>query len=438
MTCEYIDTLALQYDDAEAAREEHDALNPIPIISRSRDGLEHEHPLYKALTRAVDAVLGELVQAEELKAQEGEVREDAKLRRSLDALGRDLAQLIDADLREIDDSGLGGDGGSDRNSPIRIIPSNPVLYMGEDKTLSVIVSKALEEIKLEIDVDLEGVIELLDELPISLEPHPQRDDALIARVHIRPIIEDEQTFLTIRCGSAEAVAVVEVRPEREDRDPEPPTVLEFEHDRYRISLGKRRHLLLRAPVEVINASTSTVVRVTSSDPGVVVMGGSVNLDFDEDQLCFVGRVAVEPLVLGARASLTATIGESRAICRVEVTEKELGGPKMDFKIIDESQGRYRAYVKVEGDQTVIRILGRYSAIKRYLGSGPEFPNQGSKDARIVIAEIIAGEAARMVMRRKFATSNDSDVEGFYADHMLYLDKYLARCHKFLVPEGADS
>jgi len=43
----------------------------------------------------------------------------------------------------------------------------------------------------------------------------------------------------------------------------------------------------------------------------------------------------------------------------------------------------------------------------------------------------------MVMRRKFASSNDSDVEGFYVDHMLCPEKYLARCHKILVPEGAD-
>ena len=106
---------------------------------------------------------------------------------------------------------------------------------------------------------------------------------------------------------------------------------------------------------------------------------------------------------------------------------------MDFKILDEAQGRYRAYVDVEGDQTVIKIFGGHSAIKRYLGPAPEFLYQGSKEARIVIAETIAGEAARMVMRRKFATSNDSDVEGFYAHHMFYLEKYLARCHKISFP-----
>jgi hypothetical protein len=436
--CDYVDLLALEYDELEAKNEEHEALNPIPIISRSRDGLEHEHPFYKALARAVDSVIGLLVEDEEKKASQSEVREDAKLRRSLDALGKDLGQLIDEDLRDIDDNGLGGAGGNGTDALIRIIPSNPVLYMGEDKTLSVIVSRSLEANELELEVDPEGVIELLDVSPIPLIPHPQKDNFLIARVHVRPIIEEEQTFLTIRCGSAEAVAVIEVRPERDDPDPDPPIDLEFEYERYRLSLGKRRHLLLRAPVDVINSSSSASVRVTSSDAGVVIMGDSVSLIFDEDQLCFVGRVTVEPRVIGANATLTATIGESTARCQVDVTDKDPGGPKMDFKIIDEAQGRYRAYVDVVGDQTIIKILGRHSAVKRYLGPAPEFPYQGSKEARIVIAEIIAGEAARMVMRRKFATSNDSDVEGFYADHMFYLEKYLARCHKILVPEGVDA
>jgi hypothetical protein len=49
ITCEYIDRLAHEYDDAESHGREHSPLNPIPIISRSRDGLEHEHPFYKAL-----------------------------------------------------------------------------------------------------------------------------------------------------------------------------------------------------------------------------------------------------------------------------------------------------------------------------------------------------------------------------------------------------
>lgn len=93
VTCEYIDALAVEYDNVEDAGRVHTALNPVPIISRSRDGLEHDHPFYKALVEAVEPLLAGLVREEELKAKEGEVRESARLRRALDSLGRDLALI---------------------------------------------------------------------------------------------------------------------------------------------------------------------------------------------------------------------------------------------------------------------------------------------------------------------------------------------------------
>ena len=300
ITCEYIDTLALEYDNVDAAGGEHSPLNPIPIISRSREGLEHEHPFFKALVGAGEPLLAELVREEERKAKEGEVRESARLRRALDTLGRDLGQLVDADLREIDEDGLGGDKGGVGTEPLRIIPESPVLYIGEDKTISIVALRSLGATTIEVEVDPEGVIELLDSSPIQLVNHPRRDDCLIAGVHVRPLIEDEETLLTVRCGEAEAMASIEVRPEREFPDPVPPTELEFERARYQLAHGKRRSLVLRAPVEIVNEADTTNARIDSSDGGIVVLGGSVKLEFDEDELCFIGRVQVDPRVLGSR------------------------------------------------------------------------------------------------------------------------------------------
>jgi hypothetical protein len=431
MTCEYIDAVAHEYDEVEARGGTHGASNPIPIISRSRDGLEHEHPFYKVLVAAVEPLLAELVREEERKAKEGEAYESARLRRALDSLGRDLGQLVDADLREIDEDGLSGDKGDAAKEPLRIIPGAPILYMGEDKTLSVVALRSLGRATIEVEVDPEGVIELLDTSPITLMDHPRREDCMITRIHVRPLIEDEETLLTVRCGDAEAVASIDVRPEREIPDPVPPTQLEFERARYQLAHGTRRLLLVRAPVEVINESDTTVVRVQSSDSGVVVLGGSVKLEFDEDELCFRGRAAVDPRVLGAHATLTAMLGLARATCEVVVAQHDEGGPRLDIRIVDEAQGRYRAYVERVGELTTIKILGGHSAVKRYLGPGPEFPHQDSPSARAVLAEIVAGEAARLVMERKYRTTGDLDGPAFYADHLLYLEKYLARCHKMM-------
>ena len=433
INCEHIDELASEYDNVAGEGGDHSPANPIPIISRTRDGLEHDHPFYKALVETVEPLLSELVREEEKRAKEKGVHESVHLRRMLDSLGRDLGQLVDGDLREIDEDGLRGGRGRGDAEPLRIIPTHPVLYIGEDKTLSVVALRSLGQTEIEVDVDPEGVIELLDGSTAELVDHPRREDCLISRVRIRPLIEEEETLLTVRCGSVEVVAEVEVRAERDFPKPEPPTELEFERARYQLAHGKRRSILIRAPVELVNSENSTAVRVISSDAGIVVFGGLVNLEFDEEMLCFLGRIQVDPRVLGANATVTATLGSSRAACEVVVAEREAGGPRLDIKILDEAQGRYRAYVDRNGEDTTILILGRHPAIKRYLGPGPEFPNQDSQGSRIMIAEIVAGEAARFVMERKYKDPGDLDGPAFYAEHLRYLEKYLPRCHR-LVPD----
>ncbi|KUI13449.1 hypothetical protein AU191_16805 [Mycolicibacterium acapulense] len=438
LTCPTIDTLARQYDDLESGSQEHTSDNPMPIITRTRDGLEHEHPFYKALVEAAEPHLARLVKAEEKKAQEGGAHESARLRRALDSLGRDLAQLVDSDLREVDEDGLGGGRGAGDTEPVRIIPANPVLYMGEDKTLSVVVLKDVGVDEFNVDVDPEGVIEVLDQSPIELRQHPRRDDCLIGQIHLRPLIEDEETLLTVTCGEVEAVASVYVRPERDIPDPIPPSDLEFVRKSYQVAHGRRRSLGLRAPTDVINAAGSTRVRVTSNDAGVVVLGPEAELVFDEEQLCFVGSVSVDPRVLGATATLTATLGDAVATCEVSVRERDGGGPSLQIKIVDEVQGRFRAYVDLVNDVTIIKIFGSHPAIKRYLGPGPDFPKQDTSEARAVIAEIVAGEAARLVMNRKYRVAGELDGPAFYAEHHYYLDKYLARCHRLMLSdvEGA--
>ena len=160
-----------------------------------------------------------------------------------------------------------------------IIPASPVLYMGEDKTLSVVAHRSLGSTELEVEIDPEGVIELIDSLPGALVDHPRREDCLIGRIRIRPLIEDEETLLTVRCGEHEAIGAIEVRSEREEPEPAPPVALEFERARYQLAHKKRRNLKLRAPVESVNDADSTHVRVRSSGEGVVVLGGVIRLEF---------------------------------------------------------------------------------------------------------------------------------------------------------------
>ncbi len=138
--------------------------------------------------------------------------------------------------------------------------------------------------------------------------------------------------------------------------------------------------------------------------------------------------------MGPHSTVTATLSGEIATCEVAVSQED-GGPGLEIKIVDEPGGKYRAFVERRADRTIIKVLGTHTAIRRYLGPAPGFPLQDSPQARTVIAEVVAGEAARMVVEKKYSSPGELDGPAFYSEHMTYLTKYLARCHKTLVTES---
>lgn len=437
--CPYIDQLAAEYDKRLEAHERQNELNPQPIITRRRDGLQSAHPFYRALAAAVEGPLGDLVREEEKKAKESSGHESSRMRRTLDSLGRDLARLIDEDLRELEEEGLVGVGEPGSSvPPIRIIPEQVVVYMGEEKTLSVQVRADLGATEVEVEVDPEGVIGLVSGTRAALSPHKRKPtELLVGQIRIQPLVEGRETLLSVKCGSHSAVALVEVRQERVEVEIPEPETLQFERDSYRVASGKKRTLRVLAPLELVDKEGKDV-HVRSSDPGVVVLaGGKTTLGLDEEHEFFVAEVAIDPRKLGAKATLTAELGSTTASCNVAVA-KDDEGPSIRIQIDDDEAGKYRAVVEKDSGKIVIRIKAGHPAMRRYRGSPPNFKGQESPLFNALVAEIVADQAARMVLERKFPVSATEKLDGarFYAEHYLYLSKYLARCHKVLVAEDA--
>lgn len=436
--CRYIDRLAAEYDERFLARIPQDAANNVPIITRSRDGLEHNHPFYKALADAVEGPLSRLIAEEEEKARGEGAHETARTRRLLDALGRDLARLIDEDLRDVDDDGLPPNIGDGTTIPaLRIVPEQVVAYMGEDKVLTVQARADLGVTQLVTEIEPGGVVELVDGPNVELRPHRKRKDLLVGHVRIRPLVADEETLVTVSAGTHAAMALVETRPEARVIQVEvvPPEDLQFERDSYRVTWTRKKILKLIAPVEVVDEQGKDL-RVTSSDKGVVVLGGGTVLEFDDELEYYVATVQIEARTLGARGNLRAVLGDKVATCTVVVTRDE-EAPNLHIRFADEEAGNSRAVLVQENNDQVLKIMGRHPAISRYLGPAPEFPNQEMPVVQAMLAEILAGEATRMVMERKYPLggADDLDAAAMYAEHLRYMRKYLTRCHRALVGES---
>jgi hypothetical protein len=429
--CGFIDQLAKSYDDTLESKGIQTQSNPVPIISRSRDGLEHEHPFYISLAAVVEGYLKPLIEEERQKSSQDSARESSQMRKALDELSRSLSDQINSDLEELDEDSIkGGDGdGDDRE--IYLIPSSPVLYMGENKTIAVLVKKSLGVNEVTISLDPDGVVEHVDYGPVVLGIHPRKDEYLIGQIRLMPLIENEDTDLTVLAGEHEATALVQVRSQRVNPEPVPPTTLEFERKKYSVTVGKKRNLLLRAPLEDVVKSGSQTVKISSDSDGVAVTSGTIDLEFDEAQLCFLGKVEIEPRTLGSTSTITAVLGDLLAECEVIVSRHGSEGPNIEIKISDDPSGIFRATLDKSLESFKITIYRSHKSLKRYMPLSADNEIIDTPIASAVIAEIVAFEVARYFVELKYQAAGDLDGPLFYSEHAQYLDKYINICHRLV-------
>lgn len=440
LDCPYIDELAQQFDTAEESRLDPAPANPMPIISRQRDGLEKEHPFAKALRTAAEEPLARLVkeEADRVRAASDQA-ENASTRAALSRLSRELGRLIDDEMKEIDAEEPPGD--TQGEPPLLcILPEQGYAYIGEDRTLAVHARADGLSVgdKMTVEVEPLGVVELLTR-EVELRPHPKREDVLAGLLRFRPLLDDEAVLITGEVFGRSASAYVEVRESRidEEQEVEQPETLEFEKSSYSVGWQRSKEIRIVAPAIVV-AEHGEDVRVESSLPdGVVVRGAPPRFLYDDELDYYVAKLRVEARELHAKSLLTARIGPLVAKTRVNVTRKE-AGPSYEIRLVPTSFGISRAFHEEEetasgGHLQVIKIAARHPAIRPYLGDNYE--GQNSYACRTIIAEIVADIAARIVVNKLFAmrhSTEDFDAPILYREHYRRLERFLPKFQRILI------
>jgi hypothetical protein len=425
-----IDRIADEFDSRAETGQPHPADNPMPIISRRREGLVEEHPLYQAIRRLAEAELGPLVAAREQRARErSRTVEEESTTRLLSQLARAAAKFMQ-EAAEEEDVEIDLTTGTEPSPPLVIIPGAVEVPTDSQRVLSVMAAKAgldgLAEVALELAPP--DVVEAAAST-IKLSPSRRRDDVLRGTVRITAGPNLGATLLTARAGQRSADCVIEVVEPEAPPEPVPPTALEFERPHYRLVLGKPKSLRIRAPLEAYPEGVRISVRSTGR--GVVVLdGGEATLESRPGALAMEGSVRVEGRIEQESAKLFATGPDGRqAEASAQVVSREESGADFETKLVPEYQGDQRA--QWSGDYRLLRIMGEHPAVRPYLGDKDAgYPGQTTPQFRLMMAELVADAVVRRILLGKYG-EDEVDAGTFYVQQYKLMARFLARAHKLV-------
>jgi len=428
--CDDIDRVAADYDERAEKRLPHTVDNPRPIISRQRDGLADNHPLYEAIKRLGEAELAPLVTERERKMRERTRQvENAKTTKLLSQLAKEAAKFMQeaAEEEELELIGLKG---KVRPDPLAIIPGALEIPKSSERTMSVMAAKAGLDGAADLEVELNfappGIAECVPNR-VKLGPSRRRDDVLTATIKLIAGPAVGATMLNARFGVRTTDCVIEVVEPSAPPEPIPPAGLEFERPRYRLVVDKPKTLRVRAPLGAY--AEGTLMRVTTNVKGVVALdGGKFTLKTNPADLAMDGSIRIEGRIEKQTGVIVVHDPSGRtAQTQVEVVRREESGAGFETKLVAEYQGDQRAQWNT--GYTELRIMGEHPAVKPYVGDKDKnYPGQDTLEFKMLTAELMSDAVVRRILQEKYK-EDELDIASFYVAHNRLVARLLIRAHR---------
>jgi hypothetical protein len=423
LSCPLIDDLIADFDDRETADEEPLSSNPVWILTRTRDGLQPQHPATQAILAALDERVAEAVAALEAASRQGAQAETtAAAKRDLSELARVLAEErrkveLEEDLDSLDNP--------DREGPtltFSIVP--PSVYRPVDGGKFAVSARAplgQDGSRVRIQAIPEGIV-TVSQTEVQLAPSLRRPDAVTARIDVDPEqIGDCRLIAT--CDGETAICELRITP---PVDVYVPAALEFSKRRYGVKLGKQKSVRVLAPIDLVSQAPNTVADVTSSDPATisVMRGGKAVFTVDPDTGLATADIPVIGRVVGKGTTIMARyagqVAKARVLCRDEAEDDDSEAPEITFS--PREAGVYPAVMStISHDgrpQRTIEVFVRHPILRPY------FPKDAvqldlTDQNRPVVADVIADFFARDLTSRKLdptRTETPIDVDDVYQEH----------------------
>jgi hypothetical protein len=418
LKCEMIDDLIRTFK----ADGSGDGSNPMRLVSRSRDGIELEHPFTQALTAAVLEKLKPILTQLEPKSVDSGSKE---LRRDLDTLARLLAEKMRDDLDDDNDDTF-GQVPTDVN-PLIVIPPRLRARIGSKATLTVLVherSIAAQGFKTSVSSPSCAVIEVSKELV----RHTSFPETLVGQVRIEMLKLGSANVSIYASADKSVSAVAEVVVHDKPDEVQAPEALEWKNTAMSVTLGKSRSVRLRAPISLAPQG-ELLVAVTLESSNIRLEDGSIKLALTNNGW-LEGRVYVTGIEHLPGSSPITALGANQTANGTVRTKvpSPLGGLNFEIELLNEGKGPIRGEISRDDNGTKLTIYGRHFALASRLGIFKEgaFERDHEIDTLVVMAEIMASVAADHIVMDKVKKHPElySDIDNIVYERTKLVDKYV--------------
>lgn len=400
--------------------------NPQSLVLRSRDGLEKNHPYYRALAKLVEQELTPIFDAVSREDQ-GNKREGENLRRRLDGISRSLGQLIQQALDEAEvDEEFGGSDGP-QQARLFLVPPRKHLKRGQTATLKLWVPKLNFESKdLSLDLLECGDAIQLDSDLVNVEwVEHRRINVMTASLKVTARDYGFTTLTAMYRGEATTCQLLCEPPS--ESDPELPLELQWQRDTYRIAPTRSQKLRVVAPIEMLGELVSF-----QSDSPLLTIGDGAELVMHSSQQYCGAEIQVSASRVEGSALITATCGQMTAVTSVHIEETQpKRGPRIEHEVLNQD-APVRSGLLATPDVLRIQIFAKHRGMKNLIGPYDErlvkFKNEDAPEVHAVLAEIIATEAANYVIQKELERDRSR-----YRDAASIIARQSALLPKFLVP-----
>lgn len=423
------------------AQSESDDFAELQLLSRTRDGLEKDHELMKALSSAIEEAVWELFEQLDATAESGQ-KQGENLTKDFNLAAQSMMRDFAEVLKELEDD-MPVVGLNSQVSSLDVIPSLVVVAPGATVTLTLRADSnyATDKTKVTEAGPKKGLKLIGASFAQAYLGSWVEHDRLVGKKTDQITIEVPQVHgvfgVDVVLGSLTASAQIVVA-ESSARKKPVPQGLEFSPKIVHSAPGRGKNMLLRAPVEMADVK----IDIMSEGVSVIDIPSSITLTPEPDGAWVEAVVHIRTGNESGDLRVTATSINESAIgtLRVEEASNSKGNtPRLSFELNGDKDPYDRYYLDKTGPGSyTVFIYGKHPLFNNVFGNFKDdsqgFAQEDTPEARAILSQVISHAFAQHLVELAYEKKPEGDWDAARTMYLFnsFVEKFVGKLHKALL------